>query len=223
MPGENIALSWSGGKDSNLSLYKLISEGKYEPKYLLTSVTRDYGRVSIHGIRTDLIETQASRVSRDLDIAYISKNTSNDEYEAVMREKVIKYRMEGIKWVAFGDIFLQDIREYRESRMAREGMGCIFPLWGRNTGDLAEEFIKAGFRAILCSVDSRKLGEKFAGMEFDETLLENLPNNVDPCGENGEFHTFVYDGPTFSRSVLFKKGEIVLKDNMYFLDLLKSE
>ena len=220
MSKEKIVLSWSGGKDSSFSLHTLRIQNKYDVRYLLTTVTRDYGRISMHGVRENLLLEQARRVSIESDIAYISKESNNEEYEKVMCTKIEKYKREGISRVAFGDLFLEDIRKYREEKMSNTGVKCIFPIWGENTTKLANDFIKAGFKAIICTVDPRKLGKENAGREFDETFLGSLPSEVDPCGENGEFHTFVYDGPIFNRSIPIRKGETVLRDNFYFTDIM---
>lgn len=216
---EKVALSWSGGKDSSLALYELLKEKRFV-SYLLTTVTRDYGRVSMHGVREELLKEQAKKASLNLDIAYIPKNSSNEEYERVMSEKILKYLNEGIRNVAFGDIFLTDIREYRESRMSQVGMNCVFPIWGENTKELSRKFIKLGFKAVVCTVDPKKLGKNFAGKEYDEEFLSLLPPEIDPCGENGEFHTFVYDGPVFEAPIPIRRGEVVLRENFYFADLI---
>lgn len=216
---EKIALSWSGGKDSSLSLYELVKDGRFTIEYLLTTVTKDYDRISMHGVRRELLEQQSKSVSIGVDIAYIPKNSTNEIYESVMEGKVKKYKEEGIMKVAFGDIFLRDIREYREDRMSRIGMDCVFPIWGRDTREISDNFIKLGFKAIICTVDPRKLSVDFAGKEYDEEFLFSLPEEVDPCGENGEFHSFVYDGPIFKFPISVKKGEVVLRDNFYFADL----
>jgi uncharacterized protein (TIGR00290 family) len=220
MSAERIALSWSGGKDSALALFKIRSEGKYEVSYFLTTVTRDYGRVSMHGVREDLLREQVMAVSGTLDIAYISKDATNEEYEKAMSEKTSEYLSKGIRRVAFGDLFLEDIRKYREDKMSRAGMKCLFPLWGEDTASLARKFIDLGFKAIICTVDSRKLGREYAGREFDENFLSSLPPNVDACGENGEFHSFVYDGPIFDSPLRVKRGDIVERGNFYFSDIL---
>ena len=196
MDKNQLVLSWSGGKDSSLALYRLLNEKKYEVRYLLTTVTRDFDRISMHGVRKELLLEQAKRVSVEPDIAYISKGASNKEYERVMREKIGKYLDEGIRTIAFGDLFLEDIRKYREDRMAGTGMTCIFPLWKENTLDLARYFIKSGFRNALA----------FATTDSIFSL----------------FHTFVYDGPIFSAPIPVKKGETVLRDNFYFADILPN-
>ncbi|MEM0287312.1 MAG: diphthine--ammonia ligase [Nitrososphaerota archaeon] len=217
---EKVVMSWSGGKDSSLALHALLGSMKYDVKLLLTTVTKDYGRISMHGVREELLRKQSQALGIPLDIAYISKNANNSEYESKMREKVEAYKSMNIRKVAFGDIFLQDVREYRESRMSKAGMECLFPIWGANTKELAKEFIRLGFKAILCTVDPRVLSKDFAGREFSEDLLEKLPDTVDPCGEKGEFHTFVYDGPDFQEPIRVRVGEIVLRDNFYFADIV---
>lgn len=220
MGGEEIVLSWSGGKDSSLALHALRSSGTYRVKYLLTTVTRDYARISMHGVREELLSEQSRRTGIESDVAYISKGSTNEEYEKVMKEKITRYHGEGIRKVAFGDLFLEDIRKYREETMSKTGIECLFPLWGKDTKELANDFVRSGFRAIVCTVDPRRLGRKYAGMEFDETLLASLPDGVDPCGENGEFHSFVYDGPIFDSPIPIRRGETVLRDNFYFTDIL---
>jgi uncharacterized protein (TIGR00290 family) len=220
MAKDRLVLSWSGGKDSAFALHTLLGQKRYDVSYLLTTVTRDYGRISMHGVREELLLEQAKRTSIESDIAYISKGATNTEYEAVMKEKIDKYAEEGIKNIAFGDIFLQDIRKYREEKMSGTGMNCIFPLWGIDTTQLAHEFIRTGFKAIICTVDPKKLGREFVGREFDESFLSSLPSGVDPCGENGEFHSFVYDGPIYDFPIRVRKGETVLKEGFYFSDIL---
>lgn len=220
MSKEKAVLSWSGGKDSSLSLHEMLSSGELEIKYLLTTVTRDYGRISMHGVREELLKEQAARVSIESDVAYITKGANNEEYERVMKEKITKYYREGIRSIAFGDLFLEDVRSYRERRMSDTGMKCVFPLWGRDTSRLAHDFIRMGFKAVICTVDPRKIGSEFAGKEFDEEFLDSLPSNVDPCGENGEFHSFVYDGPIFNSPIQIRIGETVLRDNFYFTDIV---
>ncbi len=219
---ERIVHSWSGGKDSSIALYKVVSSGLYKPVRLLTTATYDYKRVSMHGVRLELAFMQAESIGLPLDVVYLSRNATNEEYESKMRAALTKYKEDGISKVSFGDIFLEDIRKYRETRMAEIGMGCVFPIWGKDTKDLAFEIIKLGFKAIICTVDSRKLGKEFAGRMYDLELLKSLPKDVDPCGERGEFHTFVFDGPIFRNRIAVKKGETVLRDSFYFTDLLPA-
>ncbi len=217
--GADILLSWSGGKDSALSLREIARSGRYNVKVLLTTVTEGFDRVSMHGVRRDVLRAQASSLGLPLEEVWIPKNSSNEIYEARMKAALTRYKERGVEEVAFGDLFLRDIRAYREERLAQLGMRGIFPLWGRDTGGLAREFVEAGFRAVLCCVDPRKLSKEFCGMEFDTAFLESIPSSVDPCGENGEFHTFVYDGPIFSKRIPVSRGEVVLRDGFYFADL----
>jgi uncharacterized protein (TIGR00290 family) len=212
---------WSGGKDSALALYEILESGSYEVLELLTTVAKDYDRISIHGVRRVLLEQQTKALRIPLEQMFITKGASDAEYEGELLKTLKKHRDEGVFSVVFGDIFLEDVRKYREQILAKAGMNGIFPLWKRDTNDLARTFINLGFKAIITSVDSNVLGKSFAGREYDEKFLSDLPANVDPCGENGEFHSFVYDGPIFHERVLFTKGEIVLRDNrFYYCDLL---
>ncbi len=218
---EKVILSWSGGKDSAMALYELQQSANYEICSLLTTLTRDYDRISMHGVRRALLEKQAESLGIPLEKVYIGKNATNEEYEKIMKDVMLKYKKMGISLVAFGDIFLEDVRRYRESNLAKIGMRGIFPLWNRSTGDLAYKFIELGFRAIVTMVDTQFLDGSFVGREYNEEFLNDLPSGVDPCGENGEFHSFVYDGPIFRSPVPFKIGATVLRENrFYFVDLV---
>ena len=218
---EKILLSWSSGKDSAMALYEIKKMINYEVVALLTTITKEYDRVSMHGVRTDLLEQQASSVGLPLEKVPIPKNSNNQEYEAQMQNTLEKYLELGVNKVAFGDLFLEDIRKYREERLAKLGMSGIFPLWKRDTKELAHTLIRLGFRAALSCIDSKSLDGKFAGREFDEQLLADFPPNVDPCGEYGEFHSFAYSGPIFRESIRFRKGEVVLRDDrFYYCDLI---
>jgi uncharacterized protein (TIGR00290 family) len=217
---KKILFSWSGGKDSALALALLQENEDYEITALLTTITEDYDRASMHGIRRLLIERQAGALGLPLQKVFISKHDSNDEYESKMRRVLEKNLAASVSSVAFGDIFLEDLRKYREEKLARMGMKAIFPIWKRDTSELADIFIRDGFRAITTCIDSKYLDKPFAGRIFNEEFLAELPPTVDPCGENGEFHSFVYDGPIFQRRVPYEKGEVVLRDNrFYFCDL----
>lgn len=213
-------MSWSGGKDSALALREIVRTRRYSVKALLTTVTEEYDRISMHGVRRGLLNAQASSLGLPVEEVWIPKNSSNEVYESRMKAALTRYKEVGVEQVAFGDLFLQDIRSYREEKLAQIGMSGLFPLWGRNTRDLAREFIDGSFRAVLCCVDPKKLSKEFCGMEFDATFLESIPASVDPCGENGEFHTFVYDGPIFRNTVSIVRGEVVLRGGFYFADLL---
>ena len=183
-------------------------------------MTRDYDRISMHGVRRELLEEQAASLGLPLHQVFISKDASNDEYEMKMGEALAKYRDRGIDSIVFGDLFLEDIRAYREKFLARHKMRGLFPVWKRDTSFFIREFIELGFRAVITCVDSRILDQSFAGRTIDEELLLSLPQHVDPCGENGEFHTFVFDGPSFAAPVKFLLGDTVLRDSFWFCDLV---
>ena len=187
---------------------------------LLTTVTRDYDRISMHGVRRVLLEQQAASLGLPLHQIYISKGATNEEYEAKTGEALSSYYDRGIRSVAFGDLFLEDIRAYRERLLAEHGMTGLYPIWGRNTAKLIREFIGQGFKTILVCVDPAKLDSSFVGRVIDEKFLSELPSGVDPCGENGEFHTFVFDGPMFKHPVRFSVGEVVCRDAFWFCDLV---
>jgi uncharacterized protein (TIGR00290 family) len=211
-------VSWSGGKDSALALAEM--RPAYEIVALLTTVTADYGRVSMHGVRTALLEEQAAALGLPLEQVVIPPTCSNAGYEAAMRAALERHRDAGVGAVICGDIFLEDVRRYREERLFPDGLRGVFPLWQRDTAALARRFLELGFRAVLCCIDTQALPEGFAGRPYDARLLAELPPGVDPCGENGEFHTFVYDGPGFTRPVAFVPGECVRRDNRFgFRDL----
>jgi uncharacterized protein (TIGR00290 family) len=218
--GKEVLLSWSGGKDSSLALYNAQKLG-YEIRALITTITRDYDRISMHGVRRVLLEKQAKSLGIPLEEVFIWDGIKNEDYESIMEKVMRKYKNLGISSVIFGDIFLEDVRNYRERNLAKIGMSGIFPIWGKDTRELAREFIELGFKAVITAVDGNVLDGKFVGREYNKDFLEALPKNVDPCGENGEFHTFVYDGPIFKERVEFEKGEIVLRNNrFYFCDLV---
>lgn len=218
---EKVLFTWSGGKDSAMALYELEMTEGYEIAALLTTITEDFDRISMHGVRTALLEQQAESLRLPLEKVYITSNASNEEYEAKMRGKLAHYQGQGVPSVVFGDVFLEDVRKYRESNLAKIGMKGIFPLWERDTVELAHTFIDLGFKAVVTCVDSDVLDGKFVGRVFDERFLSELPDHVDPCGENGEFHSFVYDGPTFRERIPYRKGKIVLRDSrFYYCDLI---
>jgi uncharacterized protein (TIGR00290 family) len=212
-------LSWSGGKDSSLALFETRRSGTFDVTALLTTVTRDFDRISMHGVRRALLERQAELVGLPSEVVWISKGASNEEYDAQMRACLERHKRSGVEHVIFGDLFLRDIRKYREERLSELGMRAVFPLWGRDTAELARFFLDSGFKAIVCTVDPKALGKSFCGVEFDSHFLSRLPPGTDPCGENGEFHTFVYDGPIFSRKIDVRVGEVVMRDGFYFADI----
>jgi uncharacterized protein (TIGR00290 family) len=213
-------LSWSGGKDSSLALLELRAVGSREIKALLTTVTVEFDRISMHGVRRSLLHEQASSLDLPLEEVWIPRKSSNEIYETRVKNALMKYRRKGVEEVVFGDLFLQDVRRYREERLGQIGMQGLFPLWGRDTGKLASEFVELGFKAVVCCVDPTRLGKEFCGREYDGSFLESLPSGVDPCGENGEFHTFVYAGPIFKDEIELTKGRVVHRDGFYFADLL---
>ena len=215
-------LSWSSGKDSAWSLHVLRTRREVEVAGLLTTVNEVHSRVAMHAVRVELLEAQAEAVGLPLWKIPIPSPCTNAEYEAAMLTAVDRAKREGIGSVAFGDLFLEDIRRYREERLKETGVAPIFPIWGMPTMDLAREMIESGLRARVTCVDPKQLPESFAGREFDARFLADLPSDVDPCGERGEFHTFAYDGPMFERPVPVKSGEIVKRDGFVFADLLLS-
>ncbi len=218
---EKIILCWSGGKDSTQALYELEQDPRYEPAVLLATVTAEYQRLSLHGVRLTLLERQAAALGRRLDTVFVSPNGNNEEYEEKMRQALKGYLARGLKTVAFGDLFLEDVRKYREEKLLLAGMQGLFPLWRRDTGELARRFLALGFKAVITCVDTHVLDRDFVGREYDARLLADLPPGVDPCGENGEFHSFVYDGPLFSAPVPLARGERLLThDRFYFCDLV---
>jgi uncharacterized protein (TIGR00290 family) len=216
-------LSWSSGKDSAYSLHVLRQQDQYEIVGLLTTVNSEFSRVSMHGVREEILERQAAAAGLPLVRVRIPFPCPNEVYERAMTSAMEDARRRGIHHVAFGDLFLEDIRAYRESKMASIGMECLFPLWGRPTAALAREMIATGLQARLACVDPRKLDPSFAGRSFDSELLGDLPSSVDPCGELGEFHTCVTGGPMFHRSIPVRTGEIVERDGFVFADLLLSD
>ncbi len=219
---KHIALSWSGGKDSALALWALREELGVEPMALLTTVTEDYDRVSMHGVRSELVRAQAEAVGLELVEIGIPAACPDETYEARMAAALDAPSLDAAGTIAFADLYLEDIRAYREERLASIGREAIFPIWGRDTTALAREFIAAGFEAVLVCVDPAQLDASFVGRPFDEALLADLPAGVDPCGENGEFHTYVHAGPIFGRPVEFELGEAVTRDGFAFQDLLPT-
>ncbi len=218
-----ILLSWSGGKDSSLVLYQLSNDSNYKIKSLITTVTDNFDRISMHGVRTSLLDRQANSLEINVEKVFISQNCSNEEYESSLEKIVLKYKKTGVSVVAYGDIFLEDIKKYRINHLKKLSMTAIFPIWKENSQKLASKFINLGFKAVVVCVDSKHLNKDYVGIEFDNSFLSELPPQTDPCGENGEFHTFVYDGPIFNSPVSFNIGETVLRDNrFYYCDLVPS-
>ena len=210
----DVVLAWSGGKDSTLALAALHADPRYRLVALLTTVTREYDRISIHGVRRTVLEAQISALGLPLIEASIPAGASNTEYEAAfdLALGTAQLRWAGLRSIAFGDLFLTDVRAYREALLGSLGWTGVFPLWGEDTAALARHFVQTGHRAILTCVDTTQLGPEFAGREFDAALLKELPKTIDPCGERGEFHTCVYAGPDFAHPLPLIAGERVRRD-----------
>lgn len=220
-------MNWSGGKDSSLTLHKVLEDPAYTVDSLLTSVNAAYHRVSMHGVRRRLLEAQAASIGLPLQTIELPEQPDMDEYEGAMREKVSSLKERGCTHAIFGDIFLEDLRRYREEKLESMGVTCIFPLWKIPSQALMQEFLEKGFKAIIVCVNTRWLDKSFCGRIIDEAFLKDLPADVDPCGENGEYHSFVFEGPIFKYPIPFEKGEIVYKEykgpegpaKFYFCDL----
>lgn len=214
-------LSWSGGKDCALALERVRQQGEFDIVSLLSTVTEDFARISMHGVRRSLLEVQSESLGIPLEIVHIPQSAKNDIYEKRMRESLERFRVDGVETVIFGDLCLIDIREYREKQMKRAGMQAKFPLWGEPSDKVAQQFLAAGYKAITVCVDSEALPKRFVGRQLSREFFSELPAACDPCGENGEFHTFVYDGPVFHFPIDVRRGDIVLRDaRFYFCDLL---
>ena len=217
---ESIAMCFSGGKDSCLALRALQRDGKYRVETLITTVTDAYDRVSMHGVRRSLLREQAASLGIALAEVVVPPQSSNEVYERAMGREFDRQYAAGIRRVAFGDIFLEDLREYRERQLAARGLEAVFPIWGHPTDRLARSFIRRGFEAVTACVSLSMLDASFVGRAFDMSFLADLPAEADPCGENGEFHTFVTAGPIFSRPVPVARSEIVERDGFVFCDLV---
>jgi uncharacterized protein (TIGR00290 family) len=217
---KRILLSWSSGKDSAWSLHVLRQRAEYEVVGLLTTFNAEADRVAMHAVRRELVERQAAAAGLPLWSVPLPWPCSNEQYEALMSQTCAKAVAEGIEGVAFGDLFLQDVRAYREKQLKDTGLEPVFPVWGLPTQALAREMIASGTRAKLTCIDTTKLDRSFAGREFDSALLAELPEGVDPCGELGEFHSFVYAGPMFDRALAVSVGATVVRDQFVFVDLI---
>lgn len=216
--------NWSGGKDSAFALWTVLQEKQYQVDYLLTSINAAYDRISMHGVRRSLLEKQVEGIGIPLTTIELPEQPSMEEYEAAMRERVEWLVDRGMEASIFGDIFLEDLRKYREDQLQALGMECVFPIWKRSSSELAHQFIQAGFQSIIVCVNEKYVGKEFCGRLFNEEFINDLPAGVDPCGENGEFHSFVFDGPLFSTPIEFEKGEIVYRqykggEGFFFCDL----
>jgi uncharacterized protein (TIGR00290 family) len=225
-------MSWSGGKDAALALYRMRHEG-LAVRFLLTTVSERYRRISMHGVRETLLRQQARQVGIPLKVLYLPENATQAAYDRLMAQQLHWFAQQGIRYGIYGDIFLADLRRYREEQLSRAGMETLFPLWGSDTRLLVKEFLDLGFRARVSCVNARQLDRSFAGRELDSAFLADLPEGVDACGENGEYHTFVHQGPLFPEAVPCRTGRVVERvygasssddaawDNrFYFCDLL---
>jgi uncharacterized protein (TIGR00290 family) len=220
---EPILFCWSGGKDSAMALHALLQHNELHVAALLTTVTEGYDRISMHGVRRELLERQAKSIGLPLHEVFIPPQCVNPIYEARMEEALRMHYDKGVRTVAYGDIFLEDLRAYREKNLARMGMTALFPIWKRDTRELIRAFHSANFRAIAVCIDGKVLDRSFAGRELDQAFFRDLPPHADPCGENGEFHTFVFDGPIFHAPIPVRTGEIIQRDSFLFCDLLPLE
>ncbi|MEO8416231.1 MAG: diphthine--ammonia ligase [Ginsengibacter sp.] len=211
MPALQSFFNWSGGKDSALALYHIVKNEQYSVKRLLTNVNSEYGRISMHGVRDELLELQAAAMGIPLQKLILPDQPSMTVYEEYIMQTMHQLQQEGFTHSVFGDIFLEGLRTYRETQLAKVGMTAVFPIWKRDTTTLIHEFIDLGFKTIVVCVNEKCLDKSFCGRIIDESFIADLPRNVDACGENGEFHTFVFDGPLFNSPVYFTEGEIVYR------------
>lgn len=219
------AMFWSGGKDSAMALYKVLEAGQYQVRCLIVTINNELERVSMHGVRTELVERQAEAMNIPVHWMPVPSSTNHNAYEKALAETLEWLKSQGIEHVIFGDIFLEDLRQYRDRFLADAAMAGVYPLWKEDTGILAKHVTEVGINTMLVCVDGSKLSNSFAGRVFNEQLLRDLPPKVDPCGENGEFHTFVFDAPYFKAPIAITKGALVAKKyagsehDFWFLDL----
>lgn len=222
--------NWSTGKDSALALYYLLQENNYSVEYLLTTVNAHYSRVTMHGLPTELLKQQVAAIGIKNGTVELPEQPSNAEYEKLMTEKISQLKAEGFEYAAFGDILLEDLKTYREQQLAQLDIKTLFPLWHKNTAQLMDQFIDLGFKTIVVCVNADLLDRSFAGRIIDKEFIKDLPEGVDPCGENGEFHTFCFDAPYFKHPIKFEIGETVykeykhgeLKSAFWFCDLMSK-
>lgn len=213
-------LSWSSGKDSAMSLFSVLKSNEFEILALLTTVSDQFHRVSMHGVREELLNQQAASLGLPIEKVHVPYPCPNAVYEQKMSTFLTSYKCKGLTHVIFGDLFLEDVRRYREEKLSQIGITAVFPLWKENTSKMARSMLKLGFRAVVTCVDMKKLDPTFAGRYYDESFLDELPSSVDPCGENGEFHTFVIDGPIFKNRIEITVGKSVMRDGFQFVDIL---
>jgi uncharacterized protein (TIGR00290 family) len=231
MPKHKTFFNWSSGKDSALALHYLLQDKDYSVDYLLTSVNANHNRVSMHGLRMELLQQQVNAIGIPNVTVELPEQPTNVEYEKRMSEKVKQLKADGFEYAAFGDIFLEDLRKYREQQLEKLNIKTVFPLWKKDTKCLINEFIDLGFKAIVVCVNANFLDKSFAGRIIDKDFIKDLPKGIDPCGENGEFHTFCFDGSVFKHPIKFSIGEIVykeynsdgMKSGFWFCDLLSEK
>ncbi|MBH0154833.1 diphthine--ammonia ligase [Fictibacillus sp. 5RED26] len=224
-----IVVSFSGGKDSILALYRLQQSEEWEIDSLLTTLTEDYERTTMHGVRNELLEMQAQSLGLPLRVVWIPKDCPNDMYQQRMKKAVDDINTDGIQYIMFGDIFLEDVKKYREKMLNGTGITPVFPIWGESTEHIIDEFLRKGFKTVVCCSDTLKIDASFTGRVIDEQFKKDYPKKHDICGENGEFHTFVFDGPNFSYPITYTLGEtrivkdmISKEDRFYYVDILPS-
>lgn len=228
MPKNKAVMNWSGGKDSAFALHKVLQGNEFEVEYLLTTVNSHWQRISMHGVRRELLQQQSEAIGIELIEVLLPEMPSMEDYEAEMNKTLDFLLEQGITHSIFGDIFLQDLRDYRENKLKEKGLTGVFPLWQIPTPNLVEDFIELNFKTITVCIDATKLDQNFCGRLIDQSFIADLPKEVDVCGENGEFHTFVFDAPFFKKPIEFTKGEIVFRDyksenirsEFYYCDLL---
>ena len=235
MDKQQAYMNWSGGKDSALCLYKAMQSGQYNITHLLTSVNAAHNRISMHGVRRSLLIAQAQAIGLPLLTIELPEQPDMNEYEQAMAGKVLALKQNGCTHAIFGDIFLEDLKLYREQKLATLDVQCVFPLWKIDTAALVKEFIQLGFKSVIVCINEKYLDKSFCGRVIDETFLNDLPTNVDPCGENGEFHSFVFEAPIFNKPIPITQGDIVYRQyngpvnkdgvaayGFYFCDLLPA-
>jgi len=224
---EKAFVNWSGGKDCTMALHKILEGKKFKVEFLFTTISKEFQRVSMHGVKKELITRQALALGIHSRKLYLPEKPDMKVYEEFMEHEMNLMKERGINYSVFGDIFLEDLKKYREEKLEKQGIKALFPVWGYDTTELLKEFVDLGYKAIIVSIDKQKLGDEFLGRVLDKELLNDLPAGVDPCGENGEFHTFVYSGPVFMEGIKIKQGEKVIKNYIHdgksfeygFLDL----
>lgn len=206
---KKAVMAWSGGKDSSLSLYRILQKGEYEVCYLVTTISEKYKRVSMHGVRQELIEQQAEAIGIPLIKLMLPEPCSMEQYADIMRNHWNQLKQQGIEYIIFGDIFLEDLKLFRDNNLAECGITGVYPIWKETSESLINEFVDAGFKTTLVCTNEKHLGKEWCGRVIDKQFIQDIPAGVDVCGENGEFHTFVFDGPVFKHAVAFTPGEII--------------